>query len=256
MKFNIPFNENESQSLVCHIKPLKAEDSTLSNVVKIFEDDTGIKMPQSEVKSILIVEDEEEFSNLLYEFLEEKYKVERTPTIQTAKQEIEKNNYDIILLDIGLPDGSGEEIIELISFKIDNQNYKQPTIIVLSAFVNKEIITKVIKSGADTFLSKPISFSNLESKIENLSNKKQSTEKINRLSRLLHQQPMSFRGKLHELNCLFSASPFCIDDISQFLEDNKFESSFISNKSNYTFECIKDALYKINHIAYTSTVYT
>ncbi|MBT6120934.1 response regulator [bacterium] len=257
MKFNIPFDENESQSLVCHIKPLKADDATLSNVVKLFEDDTGIKTQTSDTKSILIVEDEEEFSTMLYEFLEEKnYNVDRAFTIQSAKQEIEKNSYDIILLDIGLPDGSGEEIIDLISFKIDNQNYKQPTIIVLSAFVNKEIITKVVKSGADTFLSKPISFSNLESTIKNLSNKKQSTEKITHLSGLLHQQSMSFRGKLHELNCLLSTPTISFKDISQFLEENKVESSFISNTSNYTYASIKEALSEINNATYTTTVYS
>ena len=79
---------------------------------------------------------------------------------------INKNKYDIVLLDIQLPDISGYEILEYIK-----KNTKIP-VIIQSAFGSKEDIEKAKLLGVDYFMVKPIIWNTLSREMDRLINLK------------------------------------------------------------------------------------
>lgn len=84
-------------------------------------------------------------------------------TALSAEEGIKKtdnNDFDIIFMDILLPDLNGNEVIKRIR---SNTDKKQPIIIGVSASIFKEEIKDVLSAGADDFLSKPINIDELYS---------------------------------------------------------------------------------------------
>lgn len=110
---------------------------------------------QSMVKNILIVDDDEEICELLNMFLTlEKYSVTSAPTGMKGLEVFRSGEFDLVLLDIGLPDISGQQLCKLIRQESD------VPIIIVSA--NDSVSDKVIclEYGADDYISKP--FENME----------------------------------------------------------------------------------------------
>ncbi|RMA97260.1 sigma-54-dependent transcriptional regulator [Hydrogenothermus marinus] len=103
--------------------------------------------------SILVVDDEENIRNLVQDILEDEgYFVETAISIKDAKQKLKEKEFDIIFLDVWLPDGDGIELISDI--KQSNKNAK---IVMISGHANIPIAVKALKLGAYDFLEKPIS---------------------------------------------------------------------------------------------------
>src|SRR5690242_9335592 len=68
---------------------------------------------------------------------------------------LEANQYDLVLMDIGLPDRSGIEVTRL--FRQSNiQNIYTP-IIAMTAYLSSEIICDCLEAGCNLILSKTIS---------------------------------------------------------------------------------------------------
>jgi len=65
-------------------------------------------------KRILHIEDDTELRSYVSTLFEENATINRSDSIQDAKQRILNEKYDIIILDMTLPDGSGMEIINLL----------------------------------------------------------------------------------------------------------------------------------------------
>ena len=65
---------------------------------------------------ILLVEDEKSLANDVINYLSENnYKCTHTNKLSKARDLIKRNNYDAVLLDLGLPDGDGLSLIRLVS---------------------------------------------------------------------------------------------------------------------------------------------
>jgi two-component system aerobic respiration control sensor histidine kinase ArcB len=106
--------------------------------------------------SILLVEDNEiaaKVTHLLLTRLSNKVKVAKTgfDAIELAKKE----QFDLILLDIGLPDISGFEVAKQIR-QLENKSHQVSRIIALTAHVDKENQQKCLKVGIDEVLNKPL----------------------------------------------------------------------------------------------------
>ena len=71
-----------------------------------------------------------------------------------AIQMIEDKQPDLVLMDIQLPGLSGLEVTKKIR---QNSKIKQPKIVAVSAFAMKQDAEKVLESGCDDYISKPIS---------------------------------------------------------------------------------------------------
>ena len=113
---------------------------------------------------ILIVEDEKLLASAIQAYLKsEGYICEIVKELFIARQKVDIYLYDCILIDIGLPDGNGLELIKEIK-KI------QPTtgIIIISA--KNAIDDKVLglELGADDYLSKPFHLAEMNARIKSL----------------------------------------------------------------------------------------
>ncbi len=104
---------------------------------------------------ILIVDDEAEIRESLSEILkEEGYAVTSTASAAEAMVLLQDASYDVLLLDIWLPDRDGLEVLtEIRSLEIDSL----PEVIIISGHGTIETAVRATKLGAFDFLEKPLS---------------------------------------------------------------------------------------------------
>ena len=111
---------------------------------------------------VLIVEDEKAISNLILINLKaEGYSCTCAYDGKEAADQIEKNNYDLILLDIMLPEIDGYELLE----------YIRPTetpVIFITAKGNLHDRVQGLRLGADEFIVKPFQISALTARVDAL----------------------------------------------------------------------------------------
>ena len=109
---------------------------------------------------LLIVEDDEIASFLMSDFLiNNGFNVDCVYTVTDGISYLKNKKYDLLLLDLNLPDFSGFELISTIKNKV------AIPIIVTSAFNETETKVKAFKFGVHDYLSKPIDFLELEARI-------------------------------------------------------------------------------------------
>jgi DNA-binding response OmpR family regulator len=102
-------------------------------------------------EKILIVEDEKKISDIVGSYLErDGFKVTIANTGQDALQQI-KNNFDLIILDLMLPDIDGETICSSI------REFSDVPIIMLTAKSSEDDRIKGLGIGADDYVIKPFS---------------------------------------------------------------------------------------------------
>lgn len=113
------------------------------------------------MNKILIVEDEKAISDLIKIGLESQgYKCETASDGEIAANLIEKNQYDLALLDIMLPKIDGYELLEYIK-----QIQDIPVIFITAKGQVKDKI-KGLKEGADDYITKPFVMEELFARVE------------------------------------------------------------------------------------------
>lgn len=109
---------------------------------------------------VLVVDDEKAIANLIDVSLTRAgYECDCCYDGMTAADRIEKNRYDIILLDIMLPKVDGYELLEYI------KNYNTP-VIFLTAKTSVEDKVRGLRMGAEDYLAKPFEIVELIARIE------------------------------------------------------------------------------------------
>ena len=117
---------------------------------------------------ILLVEDDANLREVTQRSLEkERYVVEIAADYRTALQKIEDYDYDCILLDIMLPDGSGLDLLEKLK-----KMHKRENVIILSAKDSLEDKVNGLDLGADDYLPKPFHLAELHARIKSLLRRK------------------------------------------------------------------------------------
>lgn len=110
------------------------------------------------MKKIMIVEDDTNINNLIKELLiQNNYEVISAYSGTEALSLLEKENIDLILLDLMLPGLSGENLITKI---------KSIPIIVLSAKINPEDKINCLLNGANDYITKPFNTDELLARIK------------------------------------------------------------------------------------------
>ena len=111
---------------------------------------------------ILIVEDEIELLIAISNYLtKENYICELTENFEKASEKLSIYEYDIILLDITLPDGNGIELLKTIK-----KNNIQAGVIIISAKSSLDDKISGLDLGADDYMAKPFQLSELNSRIK------------------------------------------------------------------------------------------
>lgn len=110
--------------------------------------------------SVLIVEDEKEIRRFVRSALEsEGARVYDAETLQRGLIETATRKPDLIILDLGLPDGDGTDYIR------DVRQWSNVPIIVLSARIDEQDKINALDAGADDYLAKPFGIGELLARV-------------------------------------------------------------------------------------------
>ena len=111
---------------------------------------------------VLVIEDEIELLNNIIESLKkEKFLIESATDYPSALEKVFLYNYDCILLDIMLPNGSGLDILNEIKKAKKSEN-----IIIISAKDSLDDKLEGLELGADDYLTKPFHLAELNARIK------------------------------------------------------------------------------------------
>jgi len=113
---------------------------------------------------ILVIEDEAALCETIVAYLEEEgYRCEQAGTVELGSEKVNLYEYDCMLVDIGLPDGSGLSLIKELK-----KCHPETGIIIISAKNSLEDKTSGLDLGADDYLTKPFHLPELNSRIKSL----------------------------------------------------------------------------------------
>ena len=120
-------------------------------------------------KTILIVEDDKYIIHFLSISLkEEDYGLWVAKTVKEAVSLFYANRPDLVILDLGLPDGDGMEVIESIREIADTP------IIIVSARLDEDEKIRALDAGADDYVTKPFYMGELQARIRAALRKKEN----------------------------------------------------------------------------------
>ncbi len=111
--------------------------------------------------NILIVEDNPELGLEVKEFLTAAgYLCKITGNCGDALEEIHSNEYDVMLLDLGLPDGSGFDVLQAV-----RKTTSKIAIIIITARGELDDRINGLQLGADDYLTKPFALTELGARL-------------------------------------------------------------------------------------------
>ena len=111
---------------------------------------------------ILLVDDEERFrSNLKKMLTAEGFEVSEANSGQKALEELVLHAYDVILLDMRMPDMDGLTTLAAIK-----ERHPDPEVIILTGHASVDAAAEIIRLGAAEFLLKPCPLEEVIAKIE------------------------------------------------------------------------------------------
>ena len=113
---------------------------------------------------LLVVEDERDLARHLRRGLEEAaWTVDVCERVEDAWQQLRLNPYDLVLLDLGLPDQDGSELLR----RLRAAGHSTPVLILTARGAVEDRIAG-LNAGADDYLSKPFVFGELLARIQAL----------------------------------------------------------------------------------------
>ena len=113
---------------------------------------------------ILVIEDELALCETIVSYLEEEgYRCEQAATVELGSEKVNLYEYDCMLVDIGLPDGSGLSLVKELK-----KCHPETGIIIISAKNSLDDKISGLDLGADDYLTKPFHLPELNSRIKSL----------------------------------------------------------------------------------------
>ncbi|MEA2100192.1 MAG: response regulator [Campylobacterota bacterium] len=135
---------------------------SIKNNLSVTDDNITVKSLENEINvieniNILVAEDNKMNQTLLVMLLEDsKLNLEFAQDGAIAVEMFKKNNYDLILMDIQMPNMNGYDATELI-----REEDKEIPIIGLSANAMEDDVKKALESGMNSYVAKPIDIEKL-----------------------------------------------------------------------------------------------
>lgn len=163
---------------------------------------------------ILIIEDEVKLANSIEEYLEEEGHVcELAHNFKQAKEKIDAHQYESIVVDINLPDGSG---LDLIAY-IKEQNISHG-IIIISARNSLENRIEGLEIGADSYLTKPFHLSELNAQLKSINRRINFSGNNDIVYNEIKLLPDEFKVFIHEKELTLTRKEY---DLLLFFISNK-----------------------------------
>ncbi len=128
---------------------------------------------------VLLVEDSIVTQSIVKAALKDVCDLTAVDTVASAMETVRANHFDLILLDINLPDGDGFQVYSMIR---EIERYKLTPILFLTARVDLEDKVRGFALGADDYIVKPFDLVELKmrisSKLKNLKARKSASELV------------------------------------------------------------------------------
>ena len=145
---------------------------------------------QDSMERILVVEDDKDLAQLLYEELEEAgYLVKTVESAETARELLQPWEPDLVVSDLKLPDADGLSLLEWT-----RELYAQPGFLIITAFGSIPQAVEALKSGADDFLAKPLDLEHLRISIERILRHRRLQQEVRRFRELMARD--AFHGMI------------------------------------------------------------
>lgn len=123
--------------------------------------------------SILIVEDDNAINNLICNTLKsEGYQCERAFDGKEGADKIEQNRYDLLLLDIMLPEINGYELLDYV------RRIGDTPVIIISAMGQVDERIRGLRMGADDYICKPFQIGELLARVETVLRRTQQAQAL------------------------------------------------------------------------------
>lgn len=179
----------------------------------------------SDLKTLLIIDDDENNINLLIDILDDKYDILASLDANSALDIIHEEKIDLILLDIIMPKIDGFKLYEKIK---DIDVTDNIPVIFITASTDENTLEKAFEIGANDYINKPFRTKEVISRINTQILIKEQRSKLEK----------SLDSTIEENNYLFMHAPVCyltIDKETNILNSNhKFNQDFMINQKENT----------------------
>lgn len=185
---------------------------------------------------ILIIEDNEAVSRFMAHIMRtEGYMVEVAFTGSKGIELLAANHYNLIVLDIVLPDMNGAEILHYI-----RKDYSPETlpVIITSSITEEQKIASYLQKGVNDFLTKPFSKLILTTKVSNLLKLQISTTKLKRNNEVLQ----------NIINNIPILSVIVSDDLRVIYTNEAFAQQFDTHKQLINQELLGNVIHCVNSV--------
>lgn len=201
---------------------------------------------------ILIIEDEKEISNSICEYLlNEQFFCETAFTYETAQEKISLYEYACILLDIGLPGGSGLTLLQ----QLKKEN-KSDGVLIISAKNSLDDKVTGLRAGADDYLTKPFHLSELGARVAAIIRRKSFDGKnvvtcdnlildLNNKTASVNEQVIDFTRKEYDLLLYFLSNKNKVISKNAIAEHLWGDNMDLANNYDFIYTHIKNLRRKL-----------
>jgi DNA-binding response OmpR family regulator len=149
---------------------------------------------------ILITEDDSEFCDILARFLKSYFhEVDTAGDAASASELLRAFDYDLLILDLTLPDGSGQQVLRQL-----RDRGSKLLVLVLTGKHEIKDKTELFETGADDYLTKPVDLREVQLRVQALLRRKSFFQaehlKVGRLIVDLSQHQVEIDGQNIELS--------------------------------------------------------
>jgi DNA-binding response OmpR family regulator len=214
---------------------------------------------------ILIIEDEKLLSDNIAAYLkQEDYVCDTADNYELAMEKIECYSYECILLDIGLPGGSGLSILREL-----RANNKTDGVLMISARNSLDDKVSGLRLGADDYLSKPFHLSELSARVAAIVRRKNfdgnNSIRFNEISidtqaRIVHvnQREVELTRKEYQLLVYFVSNKGRVISRNAIAEHLWGDDQDMANNFDFIYTHIKNLRKKMTHLGsgdYIQSIY-
>ncbi len=128
-------------------------------------------------KTVLIVDDDEGMRDTLTAILKREYRILKASTGEAALPLLNREDVDLMLLDVRLPGISGFEVLRIVK-----ENYSLVEVLMISAITDIETAVQAMKHGAYHYINKDFDYDQLRSLVRNASERQDLNRQVLTLS--------------------------------------------------------------------------
>jgi DNA-binding NtrC family response regulator len=128
-------------------------------------------------KTVLVVDDDDRMRDTVTSILKRDYRVLRAATGEAALLLFQKEDIDLVLLDVRLPGISGFEVLRILK-----ENYQLVEVVMVSAINEIETAVQAIKSGAYHYVTKDVPAEQLRQLLRHASDRQDLNRQVLALS--------------------------------------------------------------------------